>query len=132
MNECKHFHAPGVLHEPCKDCLIEHQATRIAELESRQVVSGAMCVIEGRCLSGEQYQRIKELEAALCEEVEARSKWYCEADRLKEELAALRQRIDDAPVVAWMSPGKERLEFSLPSTVYGSHTIPLISKEDLK
>lgn len=27
--------------------------------------------------------------------------------------------------VAWMSPGKERLEFSRPDTVYGSHTIPL-------
>jgi len=27
--------------------------------------------------------------------------------------------------VAWMSPGKERLEFSTKSTVYGSHTIPL-------
>jgi hypothetical protein len=27
--------------------------------------------------------------------------------------------------VAWMSPGKECLEFSTKSTVYGSHTIPL-------
>ncbi len=27
--------------------------------------------------------------------------------------------------VAWMSPGKERLEFSRADTVYGSHTIPL-------
>ena len=27
--------------------------------------------------------------------------------------------------VAWMSPGKERLEFSREDTVYGSHTIPL-------
>ena len=27
--------------------------------------------------------------------------------------------------VAWMSPGKERLEFSRQDTVYGSHTIPL-------
>lgn len=27
--------------------------------------------------------------------------------------------------VAWMSPGKERLEFSRKGTVYGSHTIPL-------
>ena len=30
-----------------------------------------------------------------------------------------------AEPVAWMSPGKERLEFSRPDTVYGSHTIPL-------
>lgn len=48
------------------------------------------------------------------------------------ELATLRKRIDEAPVVAWMSPVKERLEFSRPDTVYGSHTIPLISKEDLQ
>lgn len=27
--------------------------------------------------------------------------------------------------VAWMSPGKERLEFSRPDTVYGSYTLPL-------
>ncbi len=27
--------------------------------------------------------------------------------------------------VAWMSPGKERLEFARKDTVYGSHTIPL-------
>lgn len=27
--------------------------------------------------------------------------------------------------VAWMSPNKERLEFSRADTVYGSHTIPL-------
>ena len=30
-----------------------------------------------------------------------------------------------AEPVAWMSPGKERLEFSRQDTVYGSHTIPL-------
>jgi hypothetical protein len=30
-----------------------------------------------------------------------------------------------AEPVAWMSPSKERLEFSTKSTVYGSHTIPL-------
>lgn len=29
--------------------------------------------------------------------------------------------------VAWMSPGKERLEFSGKGTVYGSHTIPLFT-----
>lgn len=27
--------------------------------------------------------------------------------------------------VAWMSPGKERIEFSRADTVYGSHTLPL-------
>ena len=104
--------------------LIEQQAERIKELEAYNATRTDEMIAATR--------RIKELESALCEEVEARSRWYCEADKLKEELAALRQRIDDAPVVAWMSPGKERLEFSLPSTVYGSHTIPLISKEDLK
>lgn len=29
--------------------------------------------------------------------------------------------------VAWMSPNKERIEFSRPDTVYGSHTIPLFT-----
>lgn len=49
--------------------LIEQQAARIKELEAERVVSGAMCVIEGRCLSGEQHQRIKELEAEIGEYV---------------------------------------------------------------
>src|SRR3546814_21175387 len=35
-----------------------------------------------------------------------------------------REAVADDPV-AWMSPGKETLEFSRPDTVYGSHTIPL-------
>ena len=42
--------------------------------------------------------------------------------------SALRAAIEAAEKqepVAWMSPGKERLEFSRPDTVYGSHTIPL-------
>lgn len=34
-------------------------------------------------------------------------------------------RVQQGEPVAWMSPGKERLEFSRPDTVYGSHTIPL-------
>lgn len=34
--------------------------------------------------------------------------------------------------VAWMSPGKELLEFSRPDTVYGSHTIPLYALEAKK
>ena len=38
-------------------------------------------------------------------------------------LAALTQEKQEP--VAWMSPGKERLEFARPGTVYGSHTIPL-------
>ena len=32
--------------------------------------------------------------------------------------------------VAWLSPGRERLEFSRPDTVYGSHTIPLYAIKD--
>jgi hypothetical protein len=41
---------------------------------------------------------------------------------------ALRRRLKLAPdvqPVAWMSPNRERLEFSRKDTVYGSHTIPL-------
>jgi hypothetical protein len=43
-------------------------------------------------------------------------------------ITALRQAIEQAEKqepVAWMSPNKERLEFSRKDTVYGSHTIPL-------
>ena len=39
--------------------------------------------------------------------------------------AALAQEEQEQEPVAWMSRGKERLEFSRPDTVYGSHTIPL-------
>lgn len=41
--------------------------------------------------------------------------------------SALRQALaqPEQEPVAWMSPGKERLEFSRKDTVYGSHTIPL-------
>lgn len=39
--------------------------------------------------------------------------------------AALEQPEQEQEPVAWMSPGKERLEFSRPDTVYGSHTVPL-------
>ena len=45
-----------------------------------------------------------------------------------EAITALRQAIaelEQAQPVAWMSPGKERIEFSRTDTVYGSHTIPL-------
>ena len=47
---------------------------------------------------------------------------------LREELAALKASIGEP--VAWLSPGRERLEFSRPDTVYGSHTIPLYAIKD--
>lgn len=34
--------------------------------------------------------------------------------------------------MAWMSPGKERLEFSRKDTVYGSHTVPLYTAEQMR
>jgi hypothetical protein len=37
-----------------------------------------------------------------------------------------------AEPVAWMSPGKERLEFARKDTVYGSHTIPLYTEPQPK
>lgn len=42
-------------------------------------------------------------------------------------ITALRDALaqEEQEPVAWMSRGKERLEFSRPDTVYGSHTIPL-------
>lgn len=39
--------------------------------------------------------------------------------------AAVQAAREGQEPVAWMSPGKERLEFSRHDTVYGSHTIPL-------
>lgn len=39
--------------------------------------------------------------------------------------SALEAALKPGEPVAWMSPGKERLEFSRADTVYGSHTIPL-------
>jgi hypothetical protein len=39
--------------------------------------------------------------------------------------AAILAKLNSAEPVAWMSPGKESLEFSRKDTVYGSHTIPL-------
>ena len=47
---------------------------------------------------------------------------------LREELAALKASIGEP--VAWLSPGRERLEFSRPDTVYGSHTVPLYAIKD--
>ena len=40
-------------------------------------------------------------------------------------LEALLAELEPAEPVAWMSPGKETLEFARQDTVYGSHTIPL-------
>lgn len=48
------------------------------------------------------------------------------AKALEQELADLKAAMGEP--VAWMSPGKERLEFSRMDTVYGSHTIPLYAK----
>lgn len=63
--------------------------------------------------------------------------WHIAADAWGHDIAgaaealraALAQPEPAAPTVvepvAWMSPGRERLEFSRADTVYGSHTIPL-------
>ena len=78
-----------------RDDMIRSQAARIAVLEAERVVSGAMCVIEGRCLSGEQHQRIKELEAERDELIGANMLNRNAVRLAQEKLAALRQRIDD-------------------------------------
>jgi len=39
--------------------------------------------------------------------------------------SAVMAKLREQEPVAWMSPGKERLEFSRKDTVYGSHTLPL-------
>jgi hypothetical protein len=48
--------------------------------------------------------------------------WAEQAITALEKLLA---EIESAEPVAWMSPGKEALEFARQDTVYGSHTIPL-------
>lgn len=102
--------------------LIEQQAERIKELEAERDAERDNCV---NIIAAYQEER-----TALVRAVDTDyEQLYRET---QEQLAALRRKIDEAPVVAWMSPGKERLEFSSPATVYGSHTIPLISKEDLQ
>jgi hypothetical protein len=46
----------------------------------------------------------------------------------------MNQPMDDLKLepVAWMSPGKERLEFSRKDTVYGSHTLPLYTADQMR
>lgn len=76
----------------------------------------------------QQAERIKELEAERdlykrsCESLVEANK------NLNQTLAALRQRIDDAPVVAWA--GSEVRSVS-PGVTKTTMTGPLISKEDL-
>lgn len=50
-----------------------------------------------------------------------------EVDEGGRVVTALRDALaqEEQEPVAWMSRGKELLEFSRPDTVYGSHTIPL-------
>lgn len=100
----------------------------------------------------EAAERIKELEAELNEQVAAATEYVNALTYARCELAALRQRIDDAPVVAWeyalCSPNAvldrqashvnwdERYQpFGRPGVDYatGAHVQkrPLISKEDL-
>jgi hypothetical protein len=47
---------------------------------------------------------------------------HCQQYTIEEPLKAAPTVVEP---VAWMSPGRERLEFSRADTVYGSHTIPL-------
>lgn len=64
------------------------------------------------------------------EALKRRAEWS-EQDAITNLTAALEAAEKQEPV-AWMSPGKERLEFSRPDTVYGSHTIPLSRLPKLK
>lgn len=145
MRECKHFHAPGVLHEPCKDCQIEQQAARIAELErdNAQAKEAIATLNAGKPLgeivglhtAQNALVRIKELEAA-------RDEWVKIAAEKEDQLVRLRQRIDDAPVVAWLHEVRQDSDVITNAVkhVWGGvavgkeaqYTIPLISKEDLQ
>ena len=114
--------------------LLESQAARIAELESeRDAREGLVC---DQCIAGSGW----------CENaVEGRYPCTCMTEAepyqlLQQELAALRRKIDEAPVVAWSHNCSDNsdvefftvsLESDHPLAVHnGSH--PLISKEDLQ
>ena len=81
--------------------LLQSQSERIAELEVIVASHGELDV--------EQAKHIACMESDL--------------DTLRAQLA----EIAATEPVAWMSPGKERLEFSRKDTVYGSHTIALFT-----
>ena len=70
-----------------------------------------------------QAERIAELEAE-CLDTDVRLATAIESrEQMRDQLA----EIAATEPVAWMSPGKERLEFSRKDTVYGSHTIALFT-----
>lgn len=48
---------------------------------------------------------------------------------IKDSLFLHIEEVDEIEPVAWMSPNKEKLEFSRKDTVYGSNTIPLYTKQ---
>ena len=56
--------------------------------------------------------------------IEGQWQWIDGADKAITALKKALEQPEPEPV-AWMSPNKERLEFSRKDTVYGSHTIPL-------
>ena len=103
------------------------------------IVTGAMCEIQGRCLSGEQYSLIEQ-QAARIAELEADNRHYKQSlENYKrenqiavDELAALRQRIADAPVVAWIWRREDGRTFvTTCNEGLGGEWKPLISKGDV-
>ena len=67
-----------------------------------------------------------ESQAARVAELEARYEhWFKEATKARGKLAALRRKIDEAPVVAWVKDGQVRW-----CNASGEHE--LVSREDLK
>lgn len=116
--------------------LIEQQAARIKELE-------AWRDSWVKCPEGAAAQRIKELETERDSfHMNYRMKCDEETKRLEEQLTALRQRIADAPVVAWLHEVRQDSDVITNAVkhVWGGvavgkeaqYTIPLISKEDLQ
>ena len=82
-----------------------------------------------------QAARIAELEAERDNfHMEYRMKCDVETKQLHEELAALRRKIDEAPVVAWLCNGEtyQVKQCSIITDEEFPDQVPLISKEDLK
>lgn len=80
-----------------------------------------------------QAARIAELEAERDNfHMEYRMKCDVETKQLHEQLAALRRKIDETPVVAWMTKQNGWVRIAEGSTNPVDYDIPLISKEDLQ
>ena len=109
--------------------LLQSQAERIKELEEE---IGGWHEDQKENI-GVAFALQREVNKITSERDELREKYtdtYWALDDAARENTSLRAQLTEIAAtepVAWMSPGKERLEFSRKDTVYGSHTIALFT-----